>query len=198
MGPSRDPEPNPVPGPEGRRVVRPGRPSPPPRRRPPGPAGKPRGKFDYCSGAALEAPTAESRGWRGCASSEGLRTPRQPGALGPRTMSPPGRAASSRASGRGRRRHRLTAPRGRGHTHTPSPAAARAAARPGSPSHSPPPLHPSPSRLPGSPAPAPARGCAGHSRSETRGSTAGAAAQYGEPRLPQWSSGNTTGAAQYS
>ncbi|CAN0571403.1 unnamed protein product [Rangifer tarandus platyrhynchus] len=49
-----------------------------------------------------------------------------------------------------------------------------------------------------SPAPAPTRGSAGRVRSETRAQAAGAAAQYGEPRLPQWSSGNTTGAAQYS
>lgn len=49
-----------------------------------------------------------------------------------------------------------------------------------------------------SPAPAPTRGSARRGRSETRAQAAGAAAQYGEPRLPQWSSGNTTGAAQYS
>lgn len=183
-----------------RRAVGPERPSPPPRRRPPGPAGKPRAKFAQSSGAALEAPAAVSPGPRGCASPEGLWTLRQPGAHGPRTMSPPGRAASGGASGRGRQRHRLTAPRGRGHTHTP-PAPPPLGPRPvpGPPCLSPPPSQTSPSpSLPGSPAPAPARGCAGRGRSETRRSTAGAAAQYGESRLPQWSSGNTTGAAQYS
>lgn len=142
-----------MPGPEGRRVVCPGRPSPPPRRRPPGPAGKPRGKFAYGSGAALEARAAVRRGWSGRTSPEGLRTPRQPGAHGPRTMSPPGRAASGRASGRGRRRHRLTAPRGRGHTH---PQPRRRSGRSPSwtpPCHSPPPSHTSPippARLTGS------------------------------------------------
>lgn len=42
---------------------------------------------------------------------------------------------------------------------------------------------------------------AGRGRSETQvqaAAAAGAAAQYGEPGLPQWSSGTTTGAAQYS
>lgn len=49
---------HPTTGTEGRRAVGLGRPAPPPRRGPPGPAGKPGGKFVYHSGAAREAPAA--------------------------------------------------------------------------------------------------------------------------------------------
>lgn len=107
----------------------------------PVPRGSPGGSSRVTPEPPVRPPAAVSRRRRRCAPREGLPTPRQPGAHGSRTMSPPGRDASGRAGERASERatggggaitSRLLA--ARGHTHTPpSPAAAWASASPASP-----------------------------------------------------------------
>lgn len=101
----------------------------------PVPRGSPGGSSRVTPEPPVRPPAAVSRRRRRRAPREGLPTPCQRGAHGSRTMSPAGRAASGRASGR----PGAAAPSPHGssrpadtHTHTPSPAAARASASPAS------------------------------------------------------------------
>nr|XP_044613812.1 basic proline-rich protein-like [Equus asinus] len=126
------------------------------------------------------------------------KTPGETGTMSNRVPRPP-----RPERGRGRRRHLPSHPRG--HTPPPLPGPRAAVSRPPPPRRAPRPAAPAPAPAASPPAPltgsCPSPGRLGPRRSETRGqgaAAAGAAAQYGEPRLPQWSSGNTTGVAQYS